>query len=150
MIKCRRGSRQEALALQQQNGVPEEQRGPWFHGTRRRLAEFTNKSNKVTWFTRSRGGGIPWGPYVIEAYVVRLLDEPHFADCGAGDDEGKHADDPSRGLPMWWLKVNTAEIDKIMVVDTVEMSAIGTDSTRPCMTDEDYIELLQALSKLGG
>ena len=148
MIKSLRGTREQALQLQQDNAVPKDQCGPWFHGTRRPLLEFTNKQNRVTWFTRSRGGGIPWGSYAVEAYVVQPLDDPHFDDCQAGDDEGKYPEDPSRGLPKWWLKVNTAEISKIMVVEAVDIAQIKTDPTRPGMNDEDYIRLREALEKI--
>jgi len=39
MIESIRDSRKEARNLQVQNGVPEDQCGPWFHGTCRNLTK---------------------------------------------------------------------------------------------------------------
>lgn len=142
------GTREQALALQKEMGVSQDLCGPWFHGTRRNLRALTNKGPKVTWFTRSRGGGIPWGPYIVEAYVVEPLDEVHFDDCGAGDFEGKDPDDPTRGLPKWWLKVRVSEIDKLMVVGTVPKDGIASDPDRPAITGIDYVELKRRLAEL--
>lgn len=81
--------------------------------------------------------------------MVEPLDDPHFDDCQAGDAEGKHPNDPSRGFSRWWLRVSTPEINKIMVIDAIETSQIGVDQTRPSMNDEDYIKLIEDLSKIG-
>ena len=146
--ESQQGTRDKALELQKQNGVSAELCGPWFHGTSRKRMVLTNKGPKVTSFTRSREGGIPWGSYIVEVYVVEPLDEPHFADCGAGDSEGKDPDDPNRGLPMWWLKVRTSEIDKLMVVGTVHKDDIASDKSRPSITGIDYDALKKRLIEL--
>src|SRR4051812_9539547 len=127
MIKSQHGTREQAKALQEQNGVPSEQAGAWFHGAQRQISEFTNKRHRVTWFTRSARGGIAWGPTVTEVWIIQSLDDPHFADCGAGDPDGKDPEHPDRGLPNWWLKVMTSEIDKVLVVASSERAPAAKD-----------------------
>lgn len=140
------GSVDDALRLQQQNQVPEQLCGPWYHGTgNRSLSRLTNKGPSVTWLTRSPAGGISWGPRVLIVYVVSPLFGVSLTDAGAGDNGGCDPDNPAMKLPGWWLKVPSAEIESLMVIGACDKEKLDDRSLQNTLTDEFYLDLRSRL-----
>lgn len=136
--------------MQKQNGVAADFAGPWYHGSGKRgLWILDNRHAKFTWLTRSPAGGISWGPNVLTIYIIAPLDEPHLTDAGAGDDGGTNPYDVNKKLPNWWLKVNTAEIDKLMVVQYFEPVSTSGDDLKATLKDVFYVNLQKEMTKIG-
>ena len=145
--ECLSGSVDDALRRQNENSVPEELRGPWYHGTANRsLDRLTNKGPKVTWLTRSPAGGISWGPRVLTVYVIAPISNMP-TDAGAGDDGGCDPENPSRKLPNWWLKVLAAEIECLMLIDECDCDkgTLDEKSLKETLTDDFYQDLRQRM-----
>lgn len=107
------GTEAEALKQQQDNRVPNDQAGKWFHGTNSNMKRFNHKYS--IWLSRSEDGGRANRKRVIGVYVIEKLDRPHWEWPGAGDPEGKHSD----GTPKdkYWLEVEGKEVDKLMIIN---------------------------------
>ena len=149
--ECLVGSLGEAVQLQTQNNVPEELRGPWYHGTgNRSLRRLTNKGPKVTWLTRSPAGGISWGPRVLTIHVVVPLARPSFTDAGAGDDGGCDPDNPSIKLRNWWLKVPATEIERLMLIGECDKDGLSKTNLRDTLIDEFYLDLRKRMRAIRG
>jgi hypothetical protein len=147
---CLSGDRDDAKAIQERNGVAVDFCGPWYHGSgNRRINTLDNQHGKFTWLTRSPAGGISWGPTVLTVYVVAPLDELHLTDAGAGDDGGTNPSDPKKKLPKWWLKVNTAEIDKLMVVSLLDRDSTSGVDFEETLLDAFYVNLKNKMAEIG-
>jgi hypothetical protein len=132
MAKSNRGIFDEAMRLQQTNGVQRQFMGLWIHGTANsQFAGFVS-SHGEGWLTRSPSGGKAWGPSAFPVMVVAPLYASSLQDAGAGDAGGMDMQNAGRGKRDWWLRVHRSELDHLMFIEgAVPDGALSPDQNAP-------------------
>lgn len=137
----RSGTCEEAIAIQNMNGVEERFRGAWFHVSQNDgFVAFDDQHDEWTFFTRSPYGGAVWGRSVLRAFLIEPATASRLHAGGEGDRLGQES---GRSLPDWWLSVGKDEIDKMMVVQKYHL--VDDEATVTAMLNgADFLAVRQA------